>query len=170
MINAIHVPRAQERIEGGGEPGRLSPMENMLSLFDEGGAILASSDESLLQLVRNFEWKELFWKRRTELATKFECITFGHAMYEKGLKPYLGMTANTILLKVDENYFAQPLQERLAGIDSQLATLFEKSELYTKPRDLHPFPLLGLPGWDVRNDVEAYYDNIDYFRPCRRNI
>ncbi len=168
MINAIHIPSAKARSEGGGEPGRRTPLENMLSLFDEGGAVLVSSDKSLLQLVRDFNWKELFWQRRDELATKFECITFGHAMYEKGIKPYLGMTANSILLKVDEEYFAQPRQQQLAGIDEELASLFALGELYTQPSDLNPFPLLGLPGWDQRNDSEAYYDNTDYFRPGRR--
>jgi hypothetical protein len=28
--------------------------------------------------------------------------------------------------------------------------------------------LLGMPGWDEANGVEAYYDNTDYFRPGRR--
>ncbi len=168
VINAIHIPKARARIEGGGEPGRRSPMENMLSLFDEGGAVLLSSDESLLQLVRDFNWKELFWRRREELAQKFDCVTFGHAMYEKGLKPYLGMTANTILLKVDDDYFAQSQPQRLAYIDRQLAAIFESGEQYTQPRDLNPFPILGMPGWDADNAAEAYYDNSDYFRPGRR--
>lgn len=170
MINAIHIPSAKARIEGGGEPGRRTPMENMLSLFDEGGAVLLSSDESLLQLVRNFEWKALFWERRDELASKFECIVFGHAMYEKGLKPYLGMTANSVLLKVDENYFAQPLAQRLRDIDGRLAAILKKGDCYVQPRDLNPFPLLGLPGWDVNNDIESYYDNTNYFRPGRRCV
>ena len=170
VINAIHIPSARSRIEGGGERGHRSPMENMLSLFDEGGAVLLSSDDTLLQLVRDFKWKQLFWKRRDELATKFECITFGHALYEKGLKPYLGMTANTILLKVDETYFAQPLTQRITEIDDRLAALFEKREHYVKPRDLNPFPLLGLPGWDKENEVESYYDNTDYFRTSRRRV
>jgi hypothetical protein len=168
VINAIHILRARVRIEGG-DVGRRSPMENMLSLFDEGGAVLLSSDESLLQLVRDFNWKALFWERRAELKEKFDCVTFGHAMYEKALAPYLGMTANTILLKVDEDYFALLLAERLAYIDQQLAAIFETGERYTQPRDLNPFPILGMPGWDPANADEAYYDNTAYFRPGRRS-
>jgi hypothetical protein len=168
VINAIHIPRAQARIESGEDVGRRSPVENMLSLFDEGGAVLLSSDESLLQLVRDFNWKELFWERREELAHKFDCITFGHAMYEKGLRPYLGMTANTILLRVDEDYFARSQAGRLAYVDEQLAVIFEAGGRYTRPRDLQPFPILGMPGWDTANADEAYYDNRDYFRPGRR--
>jgi hypothetical protein len=88
-------------------------------------------------------------------------------MYEKGLKPYLGMTANSVLLKVDADDFTQPLAQRLAGIDTRLADIFNAREAYVKPRDLHPFPLLGLPGWDGNNEIESYYDNTDYFRPGR---
>ncbi|MDH3343155.1 MAG: DUF3025 domain-containing protein, partial [Gammaproteobacteria bacterium] len=106
VINAIHIPRAKQRLENG-EVGRRSPVENMLSLFDEGGVVITSSDPTLLQLIRDFKWKQLFWQRRDELAGKFECTTFGHAMYEKALAPYIGMTANAILLEVDENHFAQ---------------------------------------------------------------
>ncbi len=168
VINAIHIPKAKQRIEGGDDVGRRSPIENMLSLFDEGGVVLTSCDPSLLQLIKDFKWKELFWQRRDELADKFECTTFGHAMYEKALAPYLGMTANAILLEVDENYFAKPLADRLATIDDQLATIFADGKQYTRPRDLNPFPILGMPGWDVNNNEEAYYDNTCYFRPGRR--
>lgn len=167
VINAIHIPRARQRLERG-EVGRRTPMENMLSLFDEGGVVLVSSKASLLQRVRDFQWKALFWERREELAGKFDCITFGHAMYEKGLQPYLGMTANAILLQVEPAYFTWSLAERLTYIDAELAAIFEAGERYIQPRDLQPFPILGMPGWDSRNANEAYYDNSDYFRPGRR--
>ena len=54
VINAIHIPAAQSRIDNNVDLGRRSPIENMLSLFDEGGAVILCSDESLLQLIRDF--------------------------------------------------------------------------------------------------------------------
>ncbi len=168
VINAIHIPKAKRRIEGGGDVGRRTPVENMLSLFDEGGVVITSSDPALLQLIRDFKWKELFWQRRDELAGKFDCTTFGHAMYEKALAPYIGMTANAILLEVDAAYFVKPMDERLATIDEQLAAIFADGTQYTQPRDLNPFPILGMPGWDTDNGDESYYDNTNYFRPGRR--
>ena len=167
VINAIHIPRAKQRIENG-DAGRRSPVENMLSLFDEGGVVITSSEPALLQLVRDFKWKELFWQRRDELAGRFECTTFGHAMYEKALAPYIGMTANAILLVVDECHFARPMAERLAYIDAQLAMIFARGEQYTQPHDLNPFPILGMPGWHTGNGLEAFYDNRDYFRAGRQ--
>lgn len=168
VINALHVPKAKRRLEVDHEPGRRTPLENTLSLFDEGGAVLVASDESLLQLVREFRWKELFWQRRAELADHFDCVVFGHAMFEKAMAPYLGMTANTILLHADADYFGRGRVGRLAWIDDKLATIFEQGKLFQQPKDLQPFPILGMPGWDPANTDERYYDNSDYFRPGRR--
>ncbi len=167
VINSIHVPAAQARIDGNKDLGRRSPVENMLSLFDEGGAVILSSDESLLQLIRDFKWKELFWQRRSELASKLNFVTFGHALYEKGLSPYVGMTANCILIKVDETLLNSGNEQQLHWIDEYLADLFSAGTEYKKPKDLNPFPLLGLPGWDKHNESEEYYDNQQYFRPGR---
>lgn len=166
-INALHLPHARQRIEGNGDQGRRAPLENMLSLFDEGGAVIASSDPSLLQLIRGFHWKELFWKRRAELADKLHCVPFGHAVYEKGLVPYVGMTVNTILLDVEPGYFALSLDEKLRAVDSHLAVIFRNNTRYTQPKDLQPFPILGMPGWNELNRAEHYYDNTRYFRPGR---
>jgi len=167
VINSVHVPSAQARIENNAAQGRRSPIENMLSLFDEGGAVILCSDESLLQLIRDFKWKELFWQRRHELAEKLKLITFGHALYEKGLSPYVGMTANCILFHTSEVLLHQSNQQQLDWIDAELSNLFSEGVRYVKPKDLSPFPLLGLPGWDDNNAVEAYYDNQQYFRPGR---
>ncbi len=168
VINALHVPKAKRRLEVDHEPGRRTPLENTLSLFDEGGAVLVASDESLLQLVREFRWKELFWNRRAELAAHFDCVVFGHAMFEKAMAPYLGMTANTILLTAGADYFDRDREGRLAWLDEQLAQIFERGDRYQQPQDLQPFPILGMPGWDPANADEHYYDNSDYFRPGRR--
>lgn len=169
VINAIHISAAHVRIEEETDLGRRSPIENMLSLFDEGGAVILSSDNSLLELIRDFKWKELFWQRREELNNKLKLVTFGHALYEKGLSPYVGMTANCILFHVDENVLQQTNRQQLTWIDDELANLFSQGEVYQKPKDLSPFPLLGLPGWDKENEEESYYDNVNYFRPGRSN-
>ena len=167
VINAIHIPAAQSRIDNNIDLGKRSPIENMLSLFDEGGAVILCSDTSLLQLIRDFKWKELFWHRRNELSTKFKLVTFGHALYEKGLSPYVGMTANCILLHVDETILVKQNKQQLDYIDSELSHLFTDGDIYQKPKDLSPFPLLGLPGWDKNNEEESYYDNLNYFRAGR---
>ena len=167
MINATHIPMAQARIESGAELGRRSPLENLLSLFDEGGAVVISSDESLLQMVRDFQWKPLFWEQREALHEKLRCVVFGHAMYEKGLEAYVGMTANAVLLHCDDGFFHLSNHEQLAWIDGELCAVLSDREQFSVPKDLSPFPILGMPGWDESNADESYYDNHRYFRPGR---
>lgn len=174
MINSIHIPLVRERIElddadNTSNKGQRSSLENMLSLFDEGGVVILSSDESLLDHIRHFEWKQLFWKRRDDLRPNMRCVTFGHAMYEKGLKPYIGMTANAILLHVDQSVIDLQSDTQLAWIDEQLAGIMAEGSRYQKPKDLSPFPILGMPGWVAENAHKAYYDNTQYFRPGRIN-
>ncbi|MBI3771820.1 MAG: DUF3025 domain-containing protein [Gammaproteobacteria bacterium] len=165
LINSLHLPSAKMRFEYG-EHGRRSPLENMLSLFDEGGVVIISCDESLLQLIRDFQWQELFWQRRVELETKLRCVVFGHALYEKGLAPYIGMTANCILLPVVKDFFVLSQDAQRQWLDEQLMQTLACGELL-QPRDLAPFPILGLPGYDVANECAEYYANTRYFRPGR---
>jgi len=129
--------------------------------------VILSSDESLLDHIRHFEWKKLFWQRRDELGRNLRCVTFGHAMYEKGLKPYIGMTANAILLHVDQAVIDMSLNEQLSWIDEKLAGIFDEGSRYTQPKDLSPFPILGMPGWIDENAAKEFYDNTQYFRPGR---
>lgn len=167
VINALHVPYAEARLMAATDLGRRSPLENMLSLFDEGGAVIIASDVSLLHLIREFRWKELFWERRAAVARSLRCITFGHALYEKALQPYIGMTANAILLDADQTLLEQPLDVLLPALDARLAAVFAAGTAYTQPQHLQPFPLLGMPGWDEANNCAAYYDNTRYFRTGR---
>ena len=169
LIYALTVPHARQRLENpvARRRGHRSPLENMLALFDEGGAVVVASDETLLQLIDAFQWKTLFLQRRDELKDKLQCIIFGHALYEKALTPYVGMTANSVLMKVDETYFSASWQQRLAFLDTRLASLLAEGTRYRRPKDLSPFPLLGMPDWDPANAQEAYYDNTRYFRPGR---
>ena len=46
---------------------RRLPAENMLTLFDENGAVVLSKDPELLDLIKEHRWHELFWKRRNEV-------------------------------------------------------------------------------------------------------
>lgn len=166
-INSIHIPHARERIAAGQALGRRTPIENTLSLFDEGGAVLVASDDGLLDMVREFRWKELFWENRVQLSKHFECITFGHAMYEKGLVPYVGMTANTILLRCPVDFHGWSWVEKWQWLDEKLLEVFSDGSVLQKPKDLQPFPILGMPGWDEDNHDKAYYDNTRYFRMGR---
>ena len=74
-------------------------LRDALTLVDESGVIVVASDVSLLDAVRAFQWKELFWTRRAELERSLRVHVFGHAVYEKLLRPYIGLTGHAILFE-----------------------------------------------------------------------
>jgi len=165
-LNARHYAalRAQN---AAGEPNR-GPAQDALTLFDEGGVIVASCDDQLLRMLRAFKWKELFWHCRDEVRSRMRFTLFGHALYEKALQPFIGIAGRGILLKTVPALLAQPPGGQLAVLDLQVAAYISEPGNLTAPRDLAVVPVLGVPGWCPENEQESYYDNTDYFRPGRR--
>ena len=137
---------------------------DVLTLFDEGGVIVASADESLLTHIRNFEWKKLFVDRRAETGKNINFYLAGHSVLEKMLDPFVGVTAKALLLKVDDNFFAQPHDAQLREIDSHAAEWLTDEASLVSTRNLHPLPILGIPGWFAANESPGFYDDAHYFR------
>ena len=165
-LNARHFEAlGNQRAAGAANRG---PAQDALTLFDEGGVIVASWDDQLLKLIHEFRWKELFWYNRNEVGSRMRFILFGHALYEKALRPFIGITGRGILLKTGSALLAQPPGERLAALDSRVAAIISASGNLTAPRKLAVVPVLGVPGWCPGNEQESYYDDADYFRPGRR--
>src|SRR5690606_22316861 len=92
-INAQHAALLEER--GDAEARHRGPERDALTLFDEGGVVVATCAPQLMRLVRDFEWKALFWERREALVATTRFLAFGHACYEQALAPYIGMVAKT---------------------------------------------------------------------------
>ena len=153
MINAQHAAILEEG--GEAEAKHRSPARDALTVFDEGGVIVATGDPALTQLIVDFEWKELFWRRRAELEARVRFLAFGHALYEKGLDPYIGMVAKTIFIeRVEDAHDA----------DRQLAAHFADRSRFRSPKAMAPMPVLGVPGWHPGNSSEAFYDDAKHFR------
>lgn len=145
---------------------RRSAGENLLSLWDEGGVLLLSDRQELLEMVRQFAWRELFVQQRRHLVQHLKPLLFGHALMDKLRQPYIGMTGNAILLPVSSDMLAQDSAALYAQADRLLRPLLAGDNLQ-QPRDLQPFPLLGMPGWWPGNEHAAFYENQRYFRPGR---
>lgn len=142
-------------------------VRDMNTLFDESGVIVACANEELAGLLRDFRWKELFWQRRAEVMRDMGFYLFGHGLYEKALRPYIGMTGQGLLLPVEPAFFDWPLPQRLAHLDERVAGYLLQPGHCCSTRELMPVPLLGVPGWAAENEQAAYYDNTGYFRPGR---
>lgn len=138
-----------------------------LTHFDECGVLLLSPDASLLGLVRDFRWRELFWARRAELDSRLRCLVFGHATYEQLLAPFRGLTAKAVLYEIDAAWLRLPLATLLAEVDRRLAGELAAG-LHAEPRALHPLPLMGWPGVTPESENAAYYEDVWQFRPGRR--
>ena len=168
QLNALHYHAALERLSARRARLNRSPLENAITLFDECGVIIASSNSLLLQLIRDMQWWELFWLNRDGLAGQLHCIVFGHALYEKAMKPYPGLTANALLVETDPAFHQLGTRQQWHWLDSHVCNTFASAADSLTPRYLYPFPILGMPGWDRDNRYPDYYANRDYFRSSRR--
>ena len=160
-LNQLHYQALLQ--EHGADKVQRGPLRDTATLFDESGVIVVSSDAGLSNLLQDFEWKHLFWRQRAAVCTHMRFLLFGHGLYEKALKPYIGMTGKGIILPVTHDFFRHPLVTQLAAIDSMLDDFLFGTDV--APIVLSPVPLLGYPGWSPDNANEAYYDNSQYFRP-----
>jgi Protein of unknown function (DUF3025) len=145
-INALHaaqIPRER------GQRGRL---RDLLTIFDEGGAVVVCEETELVDLLRGTRWKELFWQRRSRVLATMRFVVIGHAVLEKALEPWPGITCKAIIVPPGGDVDAQAAQW-LAGL---LPT--------ATPRELLPLPIFGYPGWFPGNERAEFYEDARYFR------
>jgi len=162
VLNKLHFDTSQQREEGSNR----SPLENAIALFDECGAIIVVDDEKYLELIRNHQWKEIFWDNKESWGKHIQCYVFGHAMHEKALTPYIGMTTHSILLKKDESFFKQDYKIQLSELDNQISEIWIQNIIQTT-KALQPVPILGIPG-NYQKQTDDFYNNTQYFRPLKK--
>ena len=146
-INAMH---AAEIPREGGKRGR---RRDLLTLLDEGGALVQCDDPQLTDLIRRFEWKELFWQRRAKVRQAMRLRVLGHAILEQALRPWPGIACKALFVGHDED----PDAAAAAWLDALPAD--------ATPRAMAPLPVFGYPGWLPGNDRAEFYDDTRYFRP-----
>jgi hypothetical protein len=161
-LNERHYRALLEQDAAGAE--NRGPVRDAMTLFDEGGVIVAAADDELLRQLREFRWKELFWRNRTRVETAMGFYLFGHALYEKALRPFIGITGRGLLFAVSADFFQASFAVQLAMLDGMVA---QRLNALKSTRELAPVPILGVPGWCTGNESESYYDNIGYFRAAR---
>lgn len=145
-INALHaaeIPR---------ESGRRGRLRDLLTIFDEGGAVVVCADGGLESMIRGFRWKELFWERRNQLQRDLRFIVLGHAVLEQALEPRPGITCKVT--------FAPPGADPDACAEQWL----HAHATGGTPKLLAPLPIFGYPGWLPETASEAFYDDERYFR------
>jgi len=149
LINALH---AEEIPRERGPRGR---RRDLLTLLDEGGAIVQCDDADLIGLVRGFRWKELFWKERARVQRCMRFRVLGHATLEQALEPWPGISCKAIFVPLDD--------DADAAAHAWLAALSADAT----PEVAAPLPVFGYPDWLADNRRAEFYDDERYFRPFR---
>ncbi|MDX2217951.1 MAG: DUF3025 domain-containing protein [Burkholderiales bacterium] len=162
-ISEMHARIIEAQSEA--ERRQRSPARDVLTLFDESGAIILSESPAMLEAIRGFRWKEVFVERRAEWGVTTTVLLFGHALMEKMLDPHVGVTAKCVL--IDRPINGLSVTELRSLADSVLSAHFMDPANIRTSRQLQPLPVLGIPGWDARNESPDFYANTDYFRPGR---
>ncbi len=155
-INAIHYQEQKQRLN---KTKQRTSIENALTLFDENGVIVLCQNQHLIDLLKQHRWQELFWHHREAVVSEMRFIIFGHALFEKALNPYIGMTGKAIFLDLQ-------LDASLVQVDSVLEQYVSENVDSIDTLHLQPLPVLGVPGW-YDNDFIEFYQNQEYFRPKR---
>lgn len=132
------------------------------TLFDESGVLLVAADAELPDLLAARRWEEAFVQRR-RLWERARVYVFGHAVLEKLLAPWPGITAKCLFLRSD----TLPAPGAPAdGLDVDLAEAWRAGRV-GRPADLFPLPVLGVPGWWPANGDPDFYRDAGVFRPLR---
>ena len=92
-LNARHAEARRGRPAGANR----GPVEDALTGFDESGVVVACSDPQLAELLIGFRWEELFWVQRRAVRESMRFMIFGHGLYEKALRPFVGLTGKGVV-------------------------------------------------------------------------
>jgi hypothetical protein len=156
----LAFPRAKARINAlhartiPAEGGRRGRLRDLLTLFDEGGALVLTDDAELIELLRRCEWKALFWERRERVAHAMRVLVFGHAVLEQAFAPRPGITCKALVVHPG------------ADPDERIAAWLDALPGNASPKDLGPLPVFGYPGW-MDGQSAGFYEDARYFRGPR---
>ncbi len=161
-LNAIHaseIPR---------EAKRRGPTRDLLTIFDEGGAVVACADPDLIDLIRAFRWQTLLWSERSRVVAGMRIVVFGHAVLEQALSPWAGISCKVLFVPVSSALLAAPVMQLVDALDAAAAAWFNAKAWTGSPRDLAPLPVFGYPGWSEDGARAEFYADARYFRPQPR--
>lgn len=143
-------------------PGRpRGPVSDAATLFDESGLVLAGPNAELGHLLAERRWHEAFVTHRSTWA-RTRAFVIGHAVLEKLLQPWPGITAKCLFLPLEAAHGAEVQTE----VDARVAALWRGGAI-ARPGQLFPMPVLGIPGWWPANEDADFYADRNVFRSAR---
>jgi hypothetical protein len=164
-INAVHF-----RELGSGQDGRRGKQRDALTLFDESGVIVVSSNKEHLGALARRHWRSVLLENASAWQNEIKVFVVGHALLEKLLQPYKSLTAHALLMRLDESFLVQPRVTLLKMLDEMLAECLLAGSILDSPASLSPLPLMGIPGWwTAAEQNDEFYADRQVFRSPHGN-
>ena len=173
LFNSLHMQELAKQANK-----KRTPCRDVITHIDESGVIITSSNNQLLEALKNHQWQAAFvqsralWSQSSLPKSKTPQIgafIFGHGMYEKAFKPFIGFTGKAYCIKVDKDFYQQDKMTQYAILDTLLHHDIKYQQTPLTSNVLSPLPILGVPGWSADNKLASYSDNKDYFRSKSKN-
>jgi len=153
-------------------------LRNALTVFDENGGIVVSSDRLLLEQLQAFKWQAALVTHRANWLGQHRTIAFfpfGHALLEKLVNPRKNITSHTLLILVYEGWFEQCIASQRNQLDTAIAKLFHQmtmpdladNTVKLSSKSFQPLPVMGIPGYSDDNVIPAFYQDEAVFRRPR---
>lgn len=156
-LNAVHVREGRAATANGRSRAR-----DAATLLDEAGLLFACVDRELVDLLRAWRWRELFWYRRDVVIARVRAIVVGHGLLDKLRAPYRALTAQALVIDVAATGDDETTMDRYDAAAAQSI-----GDPQFGPHWITPLPLAALPGWDTENIGEHLFDDRTVFRTKR---
>ncbi len=157
---------------------RRGHVRDTITVFDENGAVLVTSDANIGKALIDFDWQaslvkpRVKWDNPTQPNSSAQAAVyiFGHALLEQLVHPRKPLCAHSIVIHVAQEFFTLSLAERMSYLDDKVAEHMDKllSNDDVKPRQLAPLPILGVPHFWAENANTGFYEDSYVFRSGRR--
>jgi hypothetical protein len=157
LINTLHV---QDAVKYAEQPGRLpangrSRLRDALTLFDESGALLLTTEWSLCNALLQHDWRSLLLDQRGNWDARAKVLLLGHGLLDSMSKAHKGLCAKVVPVQVPSLDIELPELQRLL--------LFVVEQLRA-PGNLSPLPVMGVPGWFRDSERPGFYDDSSVYR------
>jgi hypothetical protein len=172
-LNALHIAA---RAPAGRRATR-GPLRDAATLLDESGVLFACADPELADDLLAMRWRRLFVDGRGRFGAKVRVLALGHALLDKLQCPYKAICAHAWVVPLEPEALRTDAANLRARVDRVVAAAIcgaaevgaapGATAALTCPGDLHPLPVLGIPGWWAANLDPGFYDDVRVFRATR---
>lgn len=167
VLNYLHT----HDIAHNGITAHRSPLRNALTLFDENGGVVVSSDVKILIQLQAFDWQNALFSNRKKWQSpnqRVQFFPFGHALLEKLVTPRKNITSHVLLLNVSQDFFTLTITEQRVKLDGILAKSFLANyQEILQSKNFQPLPVMGIPNFCAENKEREFYQDKDVFREAK---